>query len=401
VPSLGRRPAPAAAGPVGGGLGAVLAAGRAELPAAVTGGVEVDPVAGLGAAHAQPAGVPGPQSHRQPGRDTRGPPDTETVVGAVEVEAPGAVVVRVELGPGAGLDEELVGEPRGAGEVAAVDRLDHPAGDGHSLRDPTGVGGADGPRVQHVATPAEHVADRRTESVVVRGMCPDIRIMDFRIISDTIEDTEFAVIGALQLVRYLNSHNQYIVVHGVNLSLSIPHVVESFGCGRTPVCDECDRLVGAGVTVVAAAGNNGYQKFLTERGTYPGYATLSITDPGNAEAVITVGATHRRDPHTYGVSYFSSRGPTGDGRMKPDLVAPGERIESILPNDEIGSLDGTSQAAPHASAAAAMLMARYPELNRQPRRIKQILCDSATDLGRERAFQGHGLLDILRALQSF
>jgi hypothetical protein len=239
------------------------------------------------------------------------------------------------------------------------------------------------------------------EKVVVRGMCPDIKIMDFRIISDTVEDTEFAVIAALQLVRYLNSHNQYIVVHGVNLSLSIPHVVESFACGRTPVCDECERLVGAGVTVVAAAGNNGYQKFLTEKGTFPGYATLSITDPGNADAVITVGATHRRDPHTYGISYFSSRGPTGDGRMKPDIVAPGERIESTLPNQEIGELDGTSQAAPHVSAAAAMLMARYPEINRQPHRIKRILCESATDLGRERVFQGHGLLDILRALQSF
>ena len=248
-------------------------------------------------------------------------------------------------------------------------------------------------------------ADMRDETdpstVVVRGLCPDIRIMDFRIISGTLEDTEFAVIGALQLVRYLNSHNQYIVVHGVNLSLSIPHVVESFACGRTPVCDECERLVGAGVTVVAAAGNNGYHKFQTEKGLFPGYATLSITDPGNADAVITVGATHRRDPHTYGVSYFSSRGPTGDGRMKPDLVAPGERIESTLPRGEIGSLDGTSQAAPHVSAAAAMLMARYPELNRSPRRIKRILCESATDLGRERAFQGHGLLDILRALQSF
>ncbi|HVQ07528.1 MAG TPA: S8 family serine peptidase [Allosphingosinicella sp.] len=237
--------------------------------------------------------------------------------------------------------------------------------------------------------------------VTLRGMCPDIRIMDFRIISDTIEDTEFAVIGALQLVRYLNSHNQYIVVHGVNLSLAIPHVVESFACGRTPVCDECERLVGAGVTVVAAAGNNGYHKYHTEKGVFPGYATLSITDPGNADAVITVGATHRRDPHTYGISYFSSRGPTGDGRLKPDLVAPGERIESILPNNETGTLDGTSQAAPHVSAAAAMLMARYPELNREPRRIKRILCESATDLGRERAFQGHGLLDILRALQSF
>ena len=33
-------------------------------------------------------------------------------------------------------------------------------------------------------------------------------------------------------------------------------------------------------------------------------------------------------PHIYGVSYFSSKGPTGDGRLKPDLVAPGEKILS-------------------------------------------------------------------------
>jgi hypothetical protein len=47
--------------------------------------------------------------------------------------------------------------------------------------------------------------------------------------------------------------------------------------------------------------------------------------PGNAELAITVGSTHRDMPHVYGVSYFSSKGPTGDGRMKPDLVAPGYR----------------------------------------------------------------------------
>lgn len=236
---------------------------------------------------------------------------------------------------------------------------------------------------------------------VVRGMCPDIRLIDLRIIADTGENTEFAVIAALQLVRYLNSHNQYIVVHGVNLSLSIPHVVESYACGRTPVCDECERLMSSGATIVAAAGNYGYHRFQTDKGLFAGYATVSITDPGNADSVITVGATHRRDPHTYGISYFSSRGPTGDGRMKPDLVAPGERIESLLPDGNTGFLDGTSQATPHVSGAAAMLMARYPELNRQPQRIKQILCETATDLGRERAFQGHGLLDVLRALQSF
>lgn len=236
---------------------------------------------------------------------------------------------------------------------------------------------------------------------LVKGLCPDIQLMDFRILGQNLDETEFAVLGALQLVRYLNSHNRYIVVHGVNLSLSIPHKVGSFACGRTPVCIECERLVGAGITVVAAAGNEGYQEYETATRPFRGYAQMSITDPGNADGVITVGATHKREPHAYGISYFSSRGPTADGRIKPDLVAPGERIESTLPGNERGPLDGTSQAAPHVSAAAAMLMARYPELNREPRRIKKLLCDSATDLGRERVFQGHGLLDILRALQSF
>ncbi|MDE5451415.1 S8 family serine peptidase [Bradyrhizobium sp. CSA112] len=236
------------------------------------------------------------------------------------------------------------------------------------------------------------------------GMCPDIRLYDFRVLGKTIDDTEFAVIAALQYIRYVNERHSYITIHGANLSLSIPHNVRNYACGRTPVCNECERLVESGVVVVAAAGNRGFQKFeLTDGGVFEAYAAFSITDPGNGESVITVGSTHGNWPHTYGVSFFSSRGPTGDGRLKPDLVAPGERVQSCVTggnHKEWGPESGTSMAAPHVSGAAAMLLARYEELIGQPRRVKRILCESATDLGRERSFQGHGMLDILRAFQS-
>lgn len=237
-------------------------------------------------------------------------------------------------------------------------------------------------------------------TIPIEGMCPDIQIYDFRVLGKTLQDTEFAIIAALQFIRYLNDRHTYLTVHGANLSLSIPHDVRNFACGRTPICIESERLVDSGVVVVAAAGNLGFHSFETKDGSYEGYTAFSITDPGNADGVITVGATHRSWPHTYGVSFFSSRGPTGDGRMKPDLVAPGERIQSCLPDGGWGEMDGTSMAAPHVSGAAAMLMARYTELIGQPRRIKRILTDSATDLGRERSFQGHGMLDVLRAFQS-
>ncbi|WP_249142280.1 S8 family peptidase [Bradyrhizobium sp. AUGA SZCCT0160] len=237
------------------------------------------------------------------------------------------------------------------------------------------------------------------------GMCPDIRIYDFRVLGKTLDDTEFAIIAALQYIRYVNERHTYTIIHGANLSLSIPHNVRNFACGHTPVCNECERLVESGVVVVAAAGNRGYQKFeLTDGGVFESYAAFSITDPGNGDSVITVGSTHGNWPHTYGVSFFSSRGPTGDGRLKPDLVAPGERVQSAITGDnshsEWGPDSGTSMAAPHVSGAAAMLLARYEELIGQPRRVKRILCESATDLGRERSFQGHGMLDVLRAFQS-
>lgn len=232
------------------------------------------------------------------------------------------------------------------------------------------------------------------------GVCPDVRIYDIRVLNDEGVGDEFSIIAALQFIRHLNAHKDHAVVHGVNLSLSIPHDIANYACGRTPVCEECERVVGSGVVVVAAAGNDGYIQYMTSAGISEGYRNISITDPGNAEGVITVGSTHRYRPHTYGVSYFSSRGPTGDGRRKPDLVAPGEKIWSAIPDRGVQTLDGTSMAAPHVSGSAVLVLARHRELLGQPTRIKEILCSTCTDLGRERYFQGSGMVDVLRAIQS-
>jgi len=234
----------------------------------------------------------------------------------------------------------------------------------------------------------------------VRGVCPDLRLYDLRVLDDLGRGDEFSTIAAMQFVRYLNANKERMVMHGANMSLSIRHNVRNYACGRTPVCDEGERMINAGVVVVAAAGNAGYRAAAAGQGGDESYQSISITDPGNADAVITVGSTHRDRAHAYGVSFFSSRGPTGDGRIKPDLVAPGEKIVSATPDKGMKPLDGTSMAAPHVSGAAALLIGRYSELIGRPQRIKEILCSTATDLGRERYFQGHGMLDILRAMQS-
>src|SRR5205085_752976 len=140
---------------------------------------------------------------------------------------------------------------------------------------------------------------------------------------------------------------------------------------------------------------------------------LSINDPGNAELAITVGSTHRDKPHRYGVSFFSSKGPTGDGRLKPDLIAPGEKIISCAAGERKAKTErntgspchyleesGTSMSAAHVSGAIAAFLSVRSEFIGQPELVKQIFLNSATDLKRERGFQGQGLVDLMRAIQS-
>lgn len=200
------------------------------------------------------------------------------------------------------------------------------------------------------------------------------------------------------------------MIQGVNLSLGGPFDPASFGCGDSPLCASLLRLVRQGVLVVLAAGNEGSGDIVVDGFNSTRSFDLSIGDPANLDEAIAVGSVHPTLPHRYGTSYFSSRGPTADGRLKPDLVGPGERIlscrSSSEPNrDNRSSLDdlyvalsGTSMAAPHISGLLAAFLSVRTEFIGYPERVKQILLDNCTDLKRDRYHQGAGLPNLSKML---
>ena len=102
------------------------------------------------------------------------------------------------------------------------------------------------------------------------------------------------------------------------------------------------------------------------------------------------------------VSDFSSYGLAADLTLKPDVAAPGGSIRSTYPLEKNGfaTLSGTSMAAPHVSGVAAAFLSVHREFIGRPDDVKRILMDSASDLGRDQTFQGRGLVDAMRAIQS-
>lgn len=253
------------------------------------------------------------------------------------------------------------------------------------------------------------------EPEAMHGVAPRCLLVSLKVLDEQGNGRVSDIMRALVYVReQLNDDPKMLRIHGVNLSVGYEFDAQMFACGQSPLCVEVDRLVRSGVVVVTAAGNTGYGSVnAAERQMKVGLSN-TINDPGNASLAITVGSTHRDAPHTYGVSFFSSKGPTGDGRLKPDLVAPGERITSCASKAKCHRLgidvddgvaayvddSGTSMAAPHVSGAIAAFLSIRREFIQRPEEVKRIFLDSATSLGRERYFEGHGLVDLMRAIQS-
>jgi serine protease AprX len=247
----------------------------------------------------------------------------------------------------------------------------------------------------------------------IAGIAPKSKLISLKVLDQFGNGKASNVIAAIAHIQLINGHGRDLKIHGVNLSLGHGFDAKWFACGQSPLCIEVNRLVKSGVVVVVAAGNTGYGVLKSLEGDRNSGLGLSINDPGNADLAITVGATHRDSPHMYGVSYFSSKGPTGDGRLKPDLIAPGERIVSAAAAGsrllaEFGGdaqyayceSSGTSMAAPHVSGAIAAFLSIRNEFIGEAEKVKKIFTSTATDLGRERYFQGAGLVDLLRAIQS-
>jgi subtilisin family serine protease len=153
--------------------------------------------------------------------------------------------------------------------------------------------------------------------------------------------------------------------------------------GKTGLTTRAAQLaVERGIAVVAAAGNEG--------NTGWGY----LTTPADAPGVIAVGAVDLEGA----LAGFSSRGPTADGRIKPDVVAPGEGVVTAAARgDDYVRLSGTSFAAPLVSGAVALLRQARPAWG--PEELREALRRSAEDLGEAGpdTLYGWGLIDALRA----
>jgi len=175
-------------------------------------------------------------------------------------------------------------------------------------------------------------------------------------------------------------------VQVINLSLGSDGPCD----GTDALSTLCDQAVQQrGVVVCVAAGNAG-----------PGDSTVG--SPGCARWVITVGAVDDADK----VTNFSSRGPTSDGRVKPDIVFPGAGIVAAQASGtQAGpvaapgyvSLSGTSMATPHTTGSVALLLQARAGLT--PNQVKWGLLSTAVDLGVTPNAQGSGRGDVWAAHQ--
>ena len=233
----------------------------------------------------------------------------------------------------------------------------------------------------HVAGIAAGNGARSNETYL--GIAPKAALINLRVLDRNGKGTDSAVIAAIG--RAIELKDQYNI-RVINLSLGRP-VYESYE--TDPLCQAAEAAWNAGIVVVVAAGNLGRDDSFDN----DGYGT--ITAPGNDPYVITVGAMKTNATASRAddlIASYSSKGPTlVDHVVKPDLVAPGNRVVSLdgeknseladsFPENEVGSyyfkLSGTSMATPMVSGTVALILQQNPNLT--PDQVKARLMKTAS-----------------------
>ena len=229
----------------------------------------------------------------------------------------------------------------------------------------------------------------------LKGLAPGVNLINLRALNEYGIGTDSMVIAAIEQAISLKALYNIRVI---NLSLGRP-VYESYT--KDPLCQAVEQAWKAGIVVVVAAGNDGRDNSFGTQG----YGTISA--PGNDPYVITVGAmkTEQTDIRTDDlIASYSSKGPTQiDHIVKPDVVAPGNQVVSLLASQTAtlvvaypanavplsyynGSnstahsnayfmLSGTSMATPVVSAAVADLLQAQPLLT--PDQVKALIMQTA------------------------
>jgi len=136
----------------------------------------------------------------------------------------------------------------------------------------------------------------------------------------------------------------------------------------------------------SATSNHQFEVYSLYHDLSPAVASSSIANPADADGAMAVGAIDYSDWTTGPQETFSSRGPTNDGRIKPDICGP----DWVL-NYTFGRFFGTSAASPHVAGAAALILDKYPDYSVS--QLWECLTASAIDMG-DQYIYGHGRLNV-------